>query len=63
MVAFIGAGYFAPKAEACTDLWISRLQIPFHIHMGPTGEWIQKIRDYESRIKRTPIERSINNAC
>ena len=32
-VAFIGAGYFAPKAEA---------------HMGhsfPTGEWIQKVRD------------------
>ena len=49
-VAFIGAGYFAPKAEA---------------HMGhsfPTGEWIQKVRDHESRIKRTPAEDSINSA-
>ena len=48
-VAFIGAGYFAPKAEA---------------HMGhsfPTGEWIQKMRDHESRIKRTPIEDMLNN--
>ena len=48
-VAFIGAGYFAPKAEA---------------HMGhdfPTGEWIQKMRDHESKIKRTPVEDMINN--
>ena len=48
-LAFIGAGYFAPKAEA---------------HMGhsfPTGEWIEKIRDHESRIKRTPIEDMLNN--
>ena len=49
-VAFIGAGYFAPKAEA---------------HMGhdfPTGEWIEKIREWESRPRRTPAEDSINNA-
>ncbi len=49
-VAFIGAGYFAPKAEA---------------HMGhsfPTGEWIQKIRDHESRKTRTKPEDSINKA-
>jgi len=48
-IAIIGAGYFAPKAEA---------------HMGhsfPTGEWIQKMRDHESRIKRTPVEDMINN--
>ena len=48
-VAFIGAGYFAPKAEA---------------HMGhsfPTGEWIEKMRDHESRQKRTSIEDMINN--
>ena len=46
---FIGAGYFAPKAEA---------------HMGhsfPTNEWIQKMRDWESRQERTPIEEMINN--
>ena len=49
-VAFIGAGYFAPKAEA---------------HMGhgfPTGEWIQKVRDHESRQTRTQPEDSINSA-
>ena len=49
-VAFIGAGYFVPKAEA---------------HMGhsfPTGEWIQKIRDHESRKTRTNAEDSINKA-
>ena len=48
-VAFIGAGYFAPKAEA---------------HMGhsfPTGEWIEKIRNHESKVNRTPIEDMINN--
>ena len=48
-IAVIGAGYFAPKAEA---------------HMGhsfPTGEWIQKMRDHESRTKRSPIEDMINN--
>ena len=49
-VAFIGAGYFAPKAEA---------------HMGhsfPTaGEWIQKVREHESRKTRTPIEEMLNN--
>ena len=47
---FIGAGYFAPKADA---------------HMGhtiPTGEWIQKVREYEARKTRTNPEDSINNA-
>ena len=49
-VAFIGAGYFAPKAEA---------------HMGhdfPTGEWIQKMRDWESRQERLSIDEMLNNA-
>ena len=49
-VAFIGAGYFAPKADA---------------HMGhdfPTGEWIEKLRDHESKKKRTPLDDMINNA-
>ena len=44
-VAFIGAGYFAPSAEAS---WTA-------------GELIQKMRDHESRIKRTPIEEMLNN--
>ena len=49
-VAFIGAGYFAPKAEA---------------HMGhsfPTQEWIEKLREHESRQDRTPVEEMLNNA-
>ena len=49
-VAFIGAGYFAPKADA---------------HMGhdfPTQEWIDKLRDHESKKKRTPLDEMINNA-
>ena len=48
-VAFIGAGYFAPKAEA---------------HMGhsfPTGEWIQKLREHEARKERISIDEMINN--
>ena len=48
-VAFIGAGYFAPKAEA---------------HMGhsfPTGEWIQKLREHESKKQRISVEEMINN--
>ena len=47
---FIGAGYFAPKADA---------------HMGhsfPTGEWIQKIRDYESKQNRLSIDEMLNNS-
>ena len=49
-LAFIGAGYLAPKAEA---------------HMGhdfPTGEWIQKLRDWESRQDRTSVDEMLNNA-
>ena len=48
-VAFIGAGYFAPKAEA---------------HMGhsfPTGEWIQKLREHEARKERISIDEMLNN--
>ena len=45
-VAFIGAGYFAPKAEAS---WIA-------------GELIQKIRDHKAEQTRTSPEESINNA-
>ena len=47
---FVGAGYFAPKAEA---------------HMGhsfPTGEWIQKIREYEAKQNRLSIDEMLNNA-
>ena len=116
-VAFIGAGYFAPSAEACSpprdgseftcppwdddiavclSLDCPRKPLPqpsgitdqvfeddldpdaFHrgqtvtlfdtreeiAHMGhsfPTDQWIQKIRDHESKVNRTPIEDMINN--
>ena len=49
-LAFIGAGYFAPKAEA---------------HMGhsfPTDQWIQKMRDHESKRKRTSIDDMLNSS-
>ena len=53
-VAFIGAGYFAPKAEA---------------HMGhdfptwPTaGEMIEAIRNEEARKNRTSIDDMLNSA-
>ena len=106
-VAFIGAGYFAPKAEACsprldgeptycppwdevlvrepegiTDesfdeefpdafthtvtLYDTRDDDPFDIaHMGhsfPTDQWIEKLREHESRKTRSNPEDSINKA-
>ena len=108
VIAIIGAGYFAPKAEACsprldgeptycppwdgvllpekpkgiTDksfdeefpdafthtvtLYDTRDDDPFDIaHMGhsfPTDGWIQKMRDHESKKKRTPLDEMINSA-
>ena len=118
-LAFIGAGYFAPKAEACsppldgsdftcppwddvvtcqaigcvkpdpkgiTDqsfednldpdvfdhnqyevtIFDTRDDDPFNVaHMGhsfPTGEWIEKLRNWESRRKRTSIEDMLNSS-
>ena len=103
-LAVIGAGYFAPSAEACSpprDLDGNMLPFtcPPHdtvileepkgvtdksfdekfpdafthtvtlydtrvAHMGhsfPTGEWIQKMRDYESQKDRISIEEMLNN--
>ena len=45
-VAFIGAGYFAPKAEAFPS----------------AGEMVQKIRENQSEQNRTPAEESINRS-
>ncbi len=48
VIAILGTGIFQ-KAEA---------------HMGhsfPTGEWIQKMRDYESQKDRISIEEMLNN--
>ena len=99
-VAFIGAGYFAPSAEACSPRLDGEptycpphdtviLEEPKGItdksfdeefpdafthtvtlydtrvaHMGhsfPTGEWIQKMRDHESKKDRTSIDEMLNN--
>jgi len=105
-VAFIGAGYFAPSAEACsprldgeptycpdwddvlvrkfeetiTDesfdeeipdafthtltLYDTRDDVDYTIaHMGhsfPTEEWIQKLRDHESRKDRISIDEMLD---
>ena len=45
-VAFIGAGYFAPKAEAKWN----------------PGDWIHDMREWESKKTRTPVDESINSA-
>ena len=42
----IGAGYFAPKADATPT----------------AGEWIHQMREWEAEKTRTPVEDSINNA-
>jgi len=105
-LAFIGAGYFAPKAEACsprldgeptycppwdtvileeskgiTDqtfednldpdvfhrgqtvtLFDTREEIAHMGHSFPTGEWIDKIRDWESQQDRMSIDEMLNSA-
>ena len=45
-VAFIGAGYFAPNADASPT----------------AGEWIERLRDYEAEKTRTDPEESINRS-
>ena len=45
-LAFIGAGYFAPKAEAFPS----------------AGEMVQKMREHQSEQNQTPAEDSINSA-
>ena len=42
----IGAGYFAPKAEAAPS----------------AGEWIQEMRNWKSEQTRTPIDETLNSA-
>ena len=72
-LAVIGAGYFAPKAEAeIRDDKVFPDPVPVVkeesrvAHMGHTfptaGEWINDLRQWESEQNRTPIDESINNA-
>ena len=51
VLAVIGAGYFAPKAEAHTG------------HTFPTaGQWINDLRQWEAEKDRLPIDDMLNNA-
>ena len=45
-ITIVGAGYFAPKAEA----------------VPTAGEWIQSLRENESEKTRTPIDETLNSA-
>ena len=46
VLAVIGAGYFAPKAEASTQ----------------TNVWVQRMREWKSEQERIPIEEMLNNS-
>jgi len=46
VIAVIGAGYFAPKAEAA---WSA-------------GEMIQRMREWKSEQERTPVDEMLNSA-
>ena len=64
-VAFIGAGYFAPKvdAEVRGDLFDESAFDTAHMgHSFPTDQWIEKLREHESRKTRSNPEDSINKA-
>ena len=68
-LAFIGAGYFAPKADAevndqsFTDSFRDEFPIAHMGHSFPTaGEWIQKMRDEEARKNRNSIDEMLNSA-
>ena len=47
VLAVIGAGYFAPNADASTP---------------SAGEWIQGMRDWKSEQNRTPVDEMLNSA-
>ena len=62
---FVGAGYFAPKAEAYPEYLEPRTQIipgslPNSAQMA--NEWINKVRQWEWEQKRTDPEFDINSA-
>ena len=64
-VAFIGAGYFAPKAEAYPEYLEPRTQVipgslPESASMA--NQWIDKIREWEWEQKKKDPSFDINNA-
>ena len=59
-IAFIGAGAFAPRAEAREydyDYLVTRNEI-----IKKAGSFIQEMREWESEQNRTSVDESINNA-
>ena len=64
-LAFIGAGYFAPRAEAYPEYLEPRTQvIPGSLPNSASvaNEWIDRIRHWEWEQKRTDPEFDINSA-
>ena len=63
---FVGAGYFAPKAEAYPDYLNPRVTEPYPgMLSGPAAganEWMQKMRQWELEQSMTEPEFDINNA-
>ena len=65
-LAFIGAGYFAPRAEAYPEYLNPRGTEPYPgMLTGPAAganEWISKMREWELEQSMTDPEFDINNA-
>ncbi len=62
---FVGAGYFAPKAEAYPEYLEPRTQIipgSLPTSAGMANEWINKMREWEWEKTKTDPEFDINNA-
>ena len=48
MLAVIGAGYFAPKADAAL--------------VPSPNEWVQDMRNWKNEQNRTPVDEMLNNS-
>ena len=67
VIAILGTGIFQ-KADAevndqsFTDSFRDEFSIAHMGHSFPTGEWIQKIRDWEARQERMSIDEMLNSS-
>ena len=65
-LAFIGAGYFAPKAEAFPQHLEPQTQQPYAGMLPDSAAnanvWIQKMKNWEAEQRRTDPEFDINSA-
>ena len=63
---FVGAGYFAPKAEAFPQHLEPQTQQPYAGMLPDSAAnanvWIQKMKNWEAEQRRTDPEFDINNA-